>query len=297
MKLWYVDNRKNLGKPREGVIMKLTVLMDNTTILDTPYLSESGLSFLIETDDAKIVFDTGYSPIFLSNAKKMGIDLTDITGVVISHGHNDHTNGLPALGKLLNRKGLRVPIILHPVCMEKKWWANKDGSLEAIGMPICQDTLKLYYNVMPTTEVTKIGESLYYLGTIPRYNPSANEPIGLVANTEGLMEPDYVIDDSAIVYNGENGLVIINGCAHSGLVNILEYAQRIFPGRPLLAIIGGFHMLSKSQAWMEATASQISAFNPKSIYPCHCTDEASRAYLRNQFQVGTIGVGTALTFE
>jgi 7,8-dihydropterin-6-yl-methyl-4-(beta-D-ribofuranosyl)aminobenzene 5'-phosphate synthase len=277
--------------------MKLTVLMDNTTILDTPYLSESGLSFLIETDDAKIVFDTGYSPIFLSNAKKMGIDITDITGVVISHGHNDHTNGLPALGKLLYHKGQRVPVILHPACMEKKWWANKDGSLEAIGMPIDQDALKLYYNVMPTTEVTKIGESLYYLGTIPRYNPSANEPIGLVANTEGLMEPDLVIDDSAIVYNGEEGLVIINGCAHSGLVNILEYAQNIFPGRPLLAVIGGFHMLSKNQAWMEATTSKISAFNPKYIYPCHCTDEASRAYLRNHFQVGSLGVGTLLTFE
>jgi 7,8-dihydropterin-6-yl-methyl-4-(beta-D-ribofuranosyl)aminobenzene 5'-phosphate synthase len=289
--------RKNLGKSREGAGMNFTVLMDNTTILDTPYLSESGLSFLIETDDAKIVFDTGNSPIFLSNARKMGIDLTDITAVVISHGHNDHTNGLPVLGKLLYRKGSRVPVILHPACMDKKHWANKDGSLEEIGMPIGRNALEKYYDVTPATEVTRIGDSLYFLGTIPRYDSSANESIGLVANAEGLLVPDFVIDDSAIIYDGKDGLVIINGCAHSGLVNILRYAQVIFRDKPIAAVIGGFHMLSKDQAWMEDTTAKIKVFEPKKIYPCHCTDEASRTTLRSQFQVGTVGVGTVLSFE
>jgi 7,8-dihydropterin-6-yl-methyl-4-(beta-D-ribofuranosyl)aminobenzene 5'-phosphate synthase len=281
----------------KGVCMKLTVLMDNTTILDTPYLSESGLSFLIETEDAKIVFDTGFSPIFLSNARKMGIDLTDITAVVISHGHNDHTNGLPALGKLLQRKGKRVPVILHPTCMEKKWWTNKDGTLDEIGMPFDPEALEMYYDVTPVEGVTKIGDSVYFLGTIPREDPEANEPIGLVANTEGFLVSDFVLDDSAIVYDGSDGLVIINGCAHSGLVNILSYTQYLFPGKPITSVIGGFHMLSKDQTWLEATAAKIRSFEPKKIYPCHCTDEASRATLRNQFQVGTVGVGTVLSFE
>jgi 7,8-dihydropterin-6-yl-methyl-4-(beta-D-ribofuranosyl)aminobenzene 5'-phosphate synthase len=278
-------------------MIRVTVLIDNTTNLDTPYLGESGLSFLIETDDAKVVFDTGFSSIFLSNARKMGIDLTDINAVAISHGHNDHTNGLPALGKLLYRKGMRPPVILHPACMDKKWWRNKDGSLEEIGMPIDQGALEMYFDVTPATVVTKIGDSLYFLGSIPRYDPSANESIGLVVNSEGLMVPDFVMDDSAIVYEGKDGLVIINGCAHSGLVNILRYAQVVFPGKPIAAVIGGFHMLCKNQAWLEDTANKLKTFEPKSIYPCHCTDEASRAFLRSQFPIGTIGGGSVLSFE
>jgi 7,8-dihydropterin-6-yl-methyl-4-(beta-D-ribofuranosyl)aminobenzene 5'-phosphate synthase len=277
--------------------MKLTVLMDNTATLDTPYLSESGLSFLIETDDAKVVFDTGYSPIFLSNAKKMGIDLTDITLVAISHGHNDHTNGLPALGKLLHRKGKRVPVVLHPTCLEKKWWKNKDGSLEEIGMPTDRVTLELYFDIVPVKKPTAIGNSLYFLGPIPREDQKANEPIGLVTNQENVLVPDYVTDDSAIVYDGKDGLVIINGCAHSGLVNILCYTKELFPQKPIAAVIGGFHMLSKDLVWLQDTADKIKTFEPRSIYPCHCTDEASRAYLRSRFGLGTIGVGSTLSFK
>ena len=278
-------------------MVKVTVLMDNTTNLDTTYLGESGLSFLIEADDTKVLFDTGFSPIFLSNARKMGIDLTEISAVVISHGHNDHTNGLPVLGKLLQRKGKRVPVILHPECLEKKWWRNKDGELEEIGMPMDRNTLQTYYDVTPAVQPTKIGESLYFLGTIPRMNPEANEPIGLVSNQENMMIPDFVPDDSALVYDGKDGLVIINGCAHSGLINIMSYTKELFPGKSVAAVIGGFHMQSKDQAWLEDTATIIKTFEPRTIYPCHCTDEASRAFLRGRFKVGTIGVGSVLSFQ
>lgn len=277
--------------------MKITVLMDNTTMLDKPYLGESGLSFLIETDDARVVFDTGFSPLFLSNARKMGIDLTGLTAVVISHGHNDHTNGLPALGKLLQRKEKRIPVILHPHCLEKKWWRNKDGSLEEIGMPGDRESLEKFYEVMPTAQPTKIGDSLYFLGAIPRTDQAANESIGLVADDENRLVPDFVPDDSAMVFDGKEGLVIINGCAHSGLINILSYTQALFPEKPLIAVIGGFHMLSKSQSWLEDMAAKIKVFEPKGIYPCHCTDEASRAYLRSTFKVDGIGVGSILSFE
>lgn len=277
--------------------MKLTVLMDNTTILDTPYLGESGLSFLIETEEGKIVFDTGFSPLFLSNARKMGIDMTTIDAVVISHGHNDHTNGLPTLGKLLNREGKRVPIILHPGCLQKKWWRNKDGELEEIGMPGDRKEMERYYDIKAIEELTKIADSLYFLGYIPRKYPAANEPIGLVVNKENKLVPDFVIDDSALVYDGKEGLVVINGCAHSGLINILSYVKEQFPKKPVAAVIGGFHMLAKEQEWLNGMAEELKKFEPKRIYPCHCTDEASRAYLRSRFSVGELGVGSILVFE
>ncbi len=277
--------------------MRLTVLIDNTSILDTPYLAESGLSFLIETDEEKVVFDTGFSPIFLSNARKMGIDLTETSSVAISHGHNDHTNGLPSLGKLLQRKGKRVPLILHPACLEKKWWRTKDGELEEIGMPCSQKSLEQYFEVKPTEKPMLIGSSLYYLGAIPRKHPAVNEPIGLVNNPNQLLTPDFVLDDSAMVFDGEDGLVLINGCAHSGLINILSYVKELFPGKPVEAVIGGFHIQAKSQEWLKDMAEELKIFEPKRIYPCHCTDEASRAFLRSRFSVGAIGVGSVLSFE
>ena len=278
-------------------MMKLTVLMDNTATLDKPYLAESGLSFLIETDNAKIVFDTGYSPIFLSNARKMGIDLKDITGVAISHGHNDHTNGLPALAAVLKQDDLRVPLVLHPGCLEKKWWRNKDGTLEEIGMPEDRSFYERNYDLTTSKTPMELDDNLYFLGEIPRSVKNANEPIGLVANQVNSLIPDFVQDDTAIVYDGADGLVVINGCAHSGLVNILDYTTVLFPGKPLAAVIGGFHMLSKDAAWLEAMTDTLKEYQPRRIYPCHCTDEASRSHLRSQFAVGDVSVGSTFFFE
>lgn len=277
--------------------MKLTVLIDNTTIIDKPYLGEPGVSFLLETEDAKVVFDTGASAIFLSNARKMGVTLTDITSVVISHGHSDHTGGMSALGKLLLREGKRVPIILHPGCFDKKYWRNEDGSIEEIGMPGDRESLERYYTVIPTKQSLKVADSLYFLGAIPRKDPNANDSIGLITDDGNKFIPDFVCDDSAMVFDGKDGLVIINGCAHSGLINILSYTQLLFPGKPIAAVLGGFHMLTKDSVWLEKTANNIKAFEPKRIYPCHCTDEASRAYLRNVFSVGAIGVGSEILFD
>lgn len=277
--------------------MKLTVLMDNTTIIDTPYKGESGLSFFIETEDARLVFDTGFSPLFLSNAKKMGIDLTEITAVAISHGHNDHTYGLAPLGNLLSRAGKRVPLVLHPDCLEKKWWQEKEGRLEEIGMPVGRAELTNYFDLVTTEEPIELGRRLYFLGSVPRPDKEANEPIGLVCRDGSELVPDFVNDDTAIVYDGQEGLVVINGCAHSGLVNILEYVNVLFPGKPLVAVIGGFHMLSKDSVWLDDVSKKIKKYNPGQIYPCHCTDEASRAALRRHFKVGMIGVGSALEFK
>jgi 7,8-dihydropterin-6-yl-methyl-4-(beta-D-ribofuranosyl)aminobenzene 5'-phosphate synthase len=135
------------------------------------------------------------------------------------------------------------------------------------------------------------------LGEIPRTVRAANEPIGLVANQVNSLIPDFVQDDSAIVYDGQDGLVVINGCAHSGLVNILAYVTELFPEKPLAAVIGGFHMLAKEPDWLVDTGTALKKYQPRRIYPCHCTDESSRAYLRSQFAVSDVSVGSTFFFE
>lgn len=277
--------------------MKLTVLMDNTTIIDQPYLGESGLSFLIETEDETVIFDTGWTPLFLSNARKMGIDLTKASAVVISHGHNDHTGGLATIGRLMNRVGKNVPLVLHPACLEKKWWENENGKIEEIGILADLDTLEAYFELHPTVQPKRIGRSLLFLGEIPRPKGEEPEAIGYVVNADNQRIPDQLKDDSALVYEGRDGLVIITGCSHSGVPNLLRYVTALYPGEKIRALIGGFHMLSREENWLAVEAAKIKEFEPGTIYPCHCTDEASRCFLRREFSTGSLGVGTVLTFD
>lgn len=277
--------------------MKLTVLMDNTTIIDQPYIGESGLSFLIETEDETVIFDTGWTPLFLSNARKMRIDLTKASAVVISHGHNDHTGGLAALGRLMNRAGKKVPLVLHPLSLEKKCWENPKGITEEIGIPSDLDTLEAYFQLLPSVKPVRIGRSLLFLGEIPRPEGEQHEAIGYVVNAENQRIPDHLKDDSALVYEGRDGLVVITGCSHSGVPNLLRYVNDLYPGEKIRALIGGFHMLSREETWLAVEAAKIKEFEPETIYPCHCTDEASRCFLRREFRTGALGVGSMLTFD
>ena len=277
--------------------MKLTVLMDNTTIIDQPYIGESGLSFLIETEDETVIFDTGWTPLFLSNARKMGIDLTKAAAVVISHGHSDHTGGLVALGKLMKRAGKKAPLVLHPLSLEKKWWANENGKIEEIGIPVEKNSIEAYFKLLPTVQPKKIGRSLLFLGEIPRPEGEQPEAIGFVVNAENQRIPDYLKDDSALVYEGRDGLVVITGCSHSGVPNLLRYVNDLYSGEKIRALIGGFHMLSREENWLAVESDKIKEFEPETIYPCHCTDEASRCFLRKEFCTGVLGVGRVFTFE
>ena len=115
--------------------MKLTVLVENTTLIDKYLLGEPGLSFLLEAGGKKILFDTGYSDVFIKNAKLLGIPLEDLDYIVISHGHNDHVGGLKPLLNLSFKKS--VKLIAHSAAFEPKLY----GKDEKIGLDIPLEVL------------------------------------------------------------------------------------------------------------------------------------------------------------
>ena len=118
--------------------MKLKVLVDNNTFIDEYYLGEPAVSYYIEDEGAKILFDTGYSDAFIRNAESMNINLEDIDKVIISHGHNDHTGGLEYLVKNIHNKD--IEIIAHPHCFYKKYF---EGNY--IGTPISKEKIEKDY--------------------------------------------------------------------------------------------------------------------------------------------------------
>lgn len=252
--------------------MKLTVLCDNNTLIDRYYLGEPALSFLVEDEGKKILFDTGYSDVFMINAEAMDIDLNEVDAVVLSHGHNDHTGGLQFLDEL------ECPLYCHPECDRHKEYQGTD-----ISMPVSLEELN--FEVHRTINPVKVSEHLTFLGEIPRK-----------AQTVSPLETDWLYDDSAMVYEAEKGLFVITGCSHSGIINICEYARALFDDKPIISVIGGFHIQGDPALAREAGA-YFARQGIKVLFPCHCTDLQAKAILAKYVPVREVGVGLTVTVD
>jgi len=258
--------------------MKLTVLNDNAP--GDVCGSEHGLSYLIEADKA-ILFDTGASDLFLKNASLLNLDLNLVDTVVLSHGHWDHGNGL----KYLKSKTL----ITHPDSFQKKY-RKKDKSY--IGLPFSKDEATKKFNLITSKKDYKISDQITFLGQIPRLNnfESKSTSFALEDGTE-----DFVHDDSAIIVKTSKGLVIISGCAHSGICNIIDYAIKLTGNSKVYGVIGGFH-LKKNNAQTKQTIKYFNNLNIKKIYPSHCTALPALAAFHQTFNTKQVLSGDIIYF-
>ena len=268
--------------------MKLTVLCDNNTRIDAYYLGEPGVCYYLEDGDARILMDTGYSDVFARNAQALGIDLTQLTGLVLSHGHDDHTGGMVHL-PLLER---RLPLYAHPQVFGAK---RCDGI--SIGAPMTTEEAGKRFDLHLTRGPQKISEHLTLLGEIPRENDfESKEPIG-ERFVKNVWEPDYLWDDTAIACQGEKGLTIITGCSHAGIVNITEYAKKVCGDDRICGIIGGFHLLSETMdRQTERTVDWLRWLKPENLRPCHCTGFYARAAIHAATPIKETCVGDVIEF-
>ena len=271
--------------------MKLTVLVDNNTLIDDEisFFGEPALSYFIEEEDKRILFDTGYSDIFLKNAKLRGVDLEETTHVVLSHGHNDHANGLAHLWERFDTSGLTL--ITHPLAFLPKALPTGD-----IGAPYTEDEAARHMKLQLSREPVAITERLIYLGEIPRINDFENkEPLGRIRMGDDW-EEDYLPDDSALAYRGKNGLYIITGCSHCGICNITEYARKITGEEKICGIIGGFHLLREDRR-LERTIDYLEENTNCDLYPCHCVSLAAKFAMARRLPVREVGVGMQFIME
>lgn len=270
--------------------MKLTVLTDNNTYIDEYYLGEPALSVYIEDGNKHILFDTGYSDIYLRNAEKMGIDLSAVSTVIFSHGHNDHTGGIEYL---LNKYPMHhFHIVAHPDALRKRTCDNKE-----IGFPQVE---KIHnYNETLSMNLTKhpvsISENIIFLGEIPASNNFEHrQQMGCFDDSES--DKDFVMDDSALVYHGDKGLFVITGCSHSGICNIIEYAKRICNEDTIIGVIGGFHLFEQSDRLSE-TINYFKSNNITNLYPCHCISFQVKAEIHKQIPIQEVGVGMSINIQ
>ncbi len=264
--------------------MRLTVLMDNNTYIDQYYIGEPAVSYYIEDGDRRILFDTGYSGAFMENAEKMGIKLSKLTDIVLSHGHNDHTGGLEFL---IKTEFVEAPVLTaHPDALLKRYADGLD-----IGSPVDENGLRGKMDLRLTKEPVKISENIIFLGEIPQTH-EAGYSIGTVIRDGREME-DFMPDDSALVYTAQDGIYVITGCSHSGICNIISYAKEVAGNDRVLGVIGGLHLFEKDERTAE-TIKFLENENIKYFYPCHCTSFKVRSLMDNTMDVREVGVGLIL---
>lgn len=277
--------------------MNITVLVDNNTYIDKYFLAEPGLSLLVQDDETTVLFDTGYSDIFIKNAYDMGKDLTSLDYVVLSHNHLDHTWGLDPLIKFFSELQLngrpfqRPALVAHP----EVFVSVSDEGYSEVGSLLSKRKTAKHFPLQLSAKPVQLSSRLTFLGEIPRQNDFEN--ILTFGKKEGSDRPDHVPDDSAIVYRSEKGLIIITGCSHAGICNITEYAREVCADNRVAAIIGGFHLQNPPSRQLEGTISYLSELRPDVVYPCHCTDLASKVALSRAIPVKEVGVGLSLSYD
>ncbi len=277
--------------------MEITVLVDNNTLLDHYFFAEPGLSLLIQDDETTVLFDTGYSDIFFINAFGMGKDLTNLNYIVLSHNHLDHTWGLDPLIKhfmeshLKQRAFTRPTVVAHP----EVFVSVSADDYKELGSLLSEAKLAKHFPLQLSVQPQQLSSRLTFLGEIPRRNDF--EGSLTFGRKEGVNQDDHVIDDSALVYRSHKGLVIITGCSHAGVCNIIEYAKEVCGDHRVVDIIGGLHLQNPPARQLEGTISYLDALQPKSVHACHCTDLPSKIALSRVIRLKEVGVGLSIKYD
>ncbi len=257
------------------------------------------MSFFIEDNGQRVLFDTGYSNAFLKNASKMSINLLDLDHLVLSHGHLDHTWGLDPMIRLYTEASIEslphgYPLLTaHPQAL----CTRTVKGIGQIGSTLTEGKLAEHFKLQLSKEPVWLTEDLVFLGHIPRLNSfEGQETIGTL-HDNGMTIADNIPDDTALAYRTEEGVVVITGCSHSGICNITEYAKKVCQREHVLDIIGGFHLLDPSPYQLEQTVEYMRQLRPQCLHACHCTDLSSKIRLATVADLKEVGVGLRLCFK
>ena len=260
--------------------IKITTLSENTA--DYGYLAEWGLSILIEVNESTILMDTGLSFSAVHNAQLMGFDLSRIDCIVLSHGHVDHTGGLRDVLKIRRE----VKVVAHPDIWIPKY-VRRDGEPreQHNGMPFTREELEsngARFNL--AREPVHIAEHILSTGDIPMLSSYEEIENNLFVKEAGMLRPDPLADDLALIIDSDFGLVIVLGCAHRGMINTLRHAQNLTGKELDYAIIGGTHLFRASEERLERTIADLKETGIQRIGVSHCTGFRASARLAREFE-------------
>ena len=271
-----ITQAASAGQARE---LKVTVL---STMLADAGIGEWGYSALVDVDGKKVLFDTGANPdTVLKNAAALGIDLSVVEDVVVSHHHDDHTGGLLSLRQTLMLKNPNAMSRVHVSGNIFTPRLKADGS-DGNGLTPKRGPYEATGGHFILHDApTEIAPGVWFTGPVPRKYPETNwSDEGLHIRTSTGDIADNIPDDAALVFDTSDGLVILTGCGHAGIVNIATYARKIADNKPVVAVIGGLHLFAKSDDVVDWTGAQLKRMGVKYLLAGHCTGIEATMRLR-----------------
>ena len=246
--------------------MIIKTLVENTSISQS-LASEHGLSLYIETKDHKILFDVGESDLFFENAEKLDVNISEIDYLIISHGHYDHGGGL----KKFLKENTKAEVFIHNLAFEKHYAIRSNDELDYIGL---DEDLKTDKRIIYTGDRFFINKGIHVFSNITQREPGPKSNSGLLTENIGEMVDDIFLHEQNLVIEEDDKVVLITGCAHNGIVNIIKHFYDIRRYMPT-CVIGGFHLSSRlvgneNIETIDKIAEYLMGTDAK-YYTCHCT--------------------------
>jgi 7,8-dihydropterin-6-yl-methyl-4-(beta-D-ribofuranosyl)aminobenzene 5'-phosphate synthase len=268
---------------------KLTILCENSVGIPFGGIGEHGFACYIETEKGTYLFDTGQGLGITQNASVLQKDLSKIDNIMISHGHYDHTGGLPAV---LQRRG-PVDVFGHPDMFVDRFWGEAQ---RFIGIPYRRTYLEsLGAHFKLGREMIEVGPSVYLTGEIPRQTSFETGDPQMTAYTAAgeKQQPDPLLDDLSLVIDSDKGVIIVLGCAHAGMVNIIRYVLKELNRDRIYAILGGTHLGFSSDEQFSETMKALDQYQIELLGVSHCTglEKSAQIYARmpERFFFGCVG--------
>ena len=286
------------SQPKQINTLKVTIL---STMLADKGIGEWGFSALVEFDGHRILFDTGARPeTVLNNAKELNVDLANVTEVFMSHSHGDHTGGLLTLRQHYASQNTTALSVVH--IGEGAFFARDDKAYTSSLVNLKFEYEKSGGQFIVYNKPKELYPGVWITGPVPRKNDERNwSGTGKVITPNGNVVEDNVPEDQSLLFNTKDGLVIISGCGHAGVVNTIEYARQIVGPLPVTTLIGGFHLFNLSDEKMSWTIEKLKSFGVKDFVGAHCTGINAVYEIRDKLKldrthavVGAVGAGFEL---
>lgn len=273
--------------------VEITILVDNTTPAPG-FIGEYGYSALVTVDNKKILFDTGSADALLTNSKLLGLKPDEFDDIVISHGHFDHTG---AVIPILEQYGSKT-IYAHSNIFAKRPIMLGNNKIRDIGCTFTeQEAIDADGKFVFIDNFSEIFPNIYLTGEVSRITDYEDVGAKFQCEKDGELIDDKLIDDMALIVNHPDGLIIISGCAHSGVINIIEHALKKTGRNKILAFIGGTHLITASEERMNKTVAALREYSISQIIVSHCTGFYAAAKLYNELGSRVVKGETGMTFK
>ncbi len=260
--------------------VRMTTLAENTAS-SPAMLAELGLSVLIEAGSCAILLDTGQTLSAGHNADVLGTDLAKVDNIVLSHGHFDHTGGLRTL---LQKIGKKVEIVCHPDVWAAKYDIRQDRPERFVGIPFEQAELEsLGARFTMSREPVVLADNIMTTGEVPMVTDFETIDAHLFVKDGSGFKPDNLLDDQAIVIDSGDGLTVVLGCAHRGMINTLYHAQKLTGVTKINLVVGGSHLIGASEERIWKTIAALKELDVGRLGLCHCTSLPAAAIIAHEF--------------